>query len=497
MSEKTNQPKSEQSIRAHRKARGLAVLTAGSGLLLAVILTCMLNFISLRNSARIDVSKDRYYALSEKTLSLLGAVDKPVRLIVFFQSEHPLYEHLRHLLTEYSRAGAELQIEWADPVRDHARTEELVRQYALKEGNVLIADCDGKTKVLRADDLGNFNYENVKDKKTFPELLNFKGENAVSSAILNVSSPARPVAYFLSGHGERSPADFDERTGYSTIGLAILQDNIEIKQLVFGEQNTVPEDCDVLIIAGPEKKFAAPEMEQISSYLNRGGRLLLLLDAMVDCGIEPLMGKWGIELRRNLVVDPRRTLKGRGLMISAYAEHPVTEKMHGFTAVFNRPRMVRPTLVARMLKSPDRPKVVPLFFSSDEGWAEAQPENPPYVFNERTADIRGPVSMGVAVEKGGQAALDVEIQPTRIIVIGDSDFASNSGLTGGDQDAFMGALNWLLDREELIGISAKPQQQARLPLTLPQLHRLFWISVLGIPMLIALIGTGVWFRRRR
>ena len=90
----------------------------------------------------------------------------------------------------------------------------------------------------------------------------------------------------------------------------------------------------------------------------------------------------------------------------------------------------------------------------------------------------------------------MHIRPTRMVVIGDSDFASNSGLTGGAQDVFMSTLNWLLEREELIGIAPKPAQKVRLFITRPELNKLFWIVLLAVPGLFAAIGFAVWLRRR-
>jgi ABC-type uncharacterized transport system involved in gliding motility auxiliary subunit len=104
----------------------------------------------------------------------------------------------------------------------------------------------------------------------------------------------------------------------------------------------------------------------------------------------------------------------------------------------------------------------------------------------------------VAVERGAmEEMLDVEIRPSRMVVFGDSDFVSNGALTGGDQDLFMSALNWLLDREELMAIAPKPIEQIKLSLTRKQLARLFWINTAGVPAVAAVAGLLVWLRRRK
>ena len=104
----------------------------------------------------------------------------------------------------------------------------------------------------------------------------------------------------------------------------------------------------------------------------------------------------------------------------------------------------------------------------------------------------------MAVERGAiEEVLDVQIRPSRMVVFGDSDFVSNGALTGGDQDLFMSALNWLLDREELMAIAPKPIEQIKLTLTRKQLNNLFWINVVGIPSIAGVAGLIMWLRRRK
>ena len=84
-----------------------------------------------------------------------------------------------------------------------------------------------------------------------------------------------------------------------------------------------------------------------------------------------------------------------------------------------------------------------------------------------------------------------------MVVFGDSGFVSNSGLTGGDASLFMSSLNWLLDREQLMAIAPKEVDDTRLKLTREKIRILSWSTVGIIPALAALLGTVLWFRRRK
>ena len=124
-------------------------------------------------------------------------------------------------------------------------------------------------------------------------------------------------------------------------------------------------------------------------------------------------------------------------------------------------------------------------------------------FDEDMGDMPGdnperPISLGVAIERGAsQTMLDVQIKPSRMVVFGDSDFVSNGSMVGGNEDLFMSALNWLLEREELIAIAPKPIEEVKLSLSRGDLRKLFWINVTGIPAVAMVLGLMVWARRRK
>ncbi len=462
---------------------------------LAFVLALLIGFVALRNPMRLDISDSNFYKLSDKTIELLDRLDRNVEVTVFFQQEHPLYDDIENLLEEYQYQTRNIHVRWIDPARDRGLTEKLANQYGLTESQVIVFDVDGKSKKVYQADLAD--KEMVKGRQE-PVLKAFKGEQAFSSAIRELVQGQTPVVYFLTGHGEHRVTDFDQTVGYSSIENIIIRDNIEVKELLLATEKNIPDDAAALVVAGPLTTLSSIEIEIIEDYLNRSGRVMVMIDALKDGGLEDMLRRWGIALRNDVVVDPENTLRGNDVYIRSYNTHPICLKLTTIVQFF-LPRSIEPLVRADgSMETKNLQTVVPLFYTSEKGWSETQLENTTARFDENTGDHRGPISLGVAVERGSrQDELDVQIDPSKMVVFGDSDFASNGMLAGGNADLLMRALNWLLDRDEVMAIAPKPMEEVKISLPNKQFQKLIWLHVGGIPFVAVVLGLLVWVRRRK
>lgn len=480
--------------------RFLISLNSIIAVLLAFVLVQMIGFVAMRNPIRVNMSGRTYYDLSEKTLNLLKELEHEVKVTVFFQEEHALHDDVKNLMDEYEYHSRNIAVEWVDPARDVALTKKLANRYGLTKAQVVVFDIgNDRFHVVEQTDIAEMQrIKGVAD----PVITAFKGEQAFTSAIYGLVQGNTPKVYFLVGHGEQRITDFDQMSGYSDIGTAVLNDNLDVEELMLSGEKQIPEDAAALIIPGPSTMMSSIAVEMIEDYLSRSGRVFILLDAMKETGLEPMLNRWGVELRDDIVVDPENTLRGSDVHIRRYNAHPISMEMNAIVQ-FILPRSIMPPKEVNGASSEDRPTVVPLFFTSEKSWSEMQVEESSATFDADKGDMPGndperPISLGVAIERGAsQTMLDVQIRPSRMVVFGDSDFVSNGSMVGGNEDLFMSALNWLLEREELIAIAPKPVEEVRLSLSRSELRKLFWINVGGIPAVAMVIGLIVWARRRK
>lgn len=492
----------KKSIRKQRGLRFIVKINILISVVLAFVIVALVNYISSRYHVHWNISKSNYYALSDKTKSILNELPGEVNLIMFFRKKNPLFDDTKNLLREFSyeaekQKNVHLKITMVDPDRDLDEVRNLKQKYDLDKVDTLLLEYKGHTKYIESDDMIDRQIE-LTAKGPVRNITGFRGEEMIASAIQNVLYDKRPVVYFLSGHGEHALSDTSQQTGLSSVGYKVVHDNIEVYSLVLTKKDGIPADCSALVIVGPDKTFSAMELDMISAYLEGGGRLMLLLDPRAKTGLEPLLSKWNVKVGNDMVVG--LTLTGHETLILNYGTHPITDNFDSVTTMFYLPRSVEPLVVSdRSDHTADRPHVTVLASTGQEGWAETDFNTQPFKFN-KLKDRKGPISVAVAVERGSVSEIDLKIKSTRLVVFGDSYFISNGALMngiGGNIDIFMSSLNWLLERTELLHIGPKAPGELRLEMSSKKLRNVYLLVGIAIPAVIAAFGMIiVWIRRR-
>ena len=466
--------------------RWFARLNLAATLALLGVLFILINFLASRRYSRLDLTSTKLATLSDKTVQILSHLAEPVSIAVFYQPQSPLYGMIGDLLKEYERHAPQLKIESIDPYQDRARAEQLAKQFEIDRLNVLIVHAGSRHKYLSDTDLADYDYAAL-DFGAAPTVKTFKGEDAITSAIVSVTQATQPLIWIVRGHGEGA-LENEEPEGLSHLKKAFEQENMRVEPVELLKTPEVPHEVNAIVIPGPTRRVLEQEALILQSYLDRGGRVLALLDPLTDSGLDGLCSRWGIELGQDIVVDPARQLpfvSAANLFVTTYTQHPVVEHMETLMTLFPLARSVRPASAP-----PTDLTVPPLAFTSNQGWGESSTQETTFTFNEG-ADLKGPVSIAVAVERA-TAPL------ARLVVIGDSDFATNAQLANaGNRDFVLAAMHWLAAQEQLIGIGPKPLESMRLSLAASQMTYLFWFSIAVFPACAFAGGAVMWWLRRQ
>ncbi len=478
---------SHKNIWKRRAWRTAAAASAGFSVALALLLVVLVNALAARFPVRLDISRSRFYALSDKTRAILAEVKAPVTVTVLLETDFELYQDIRSLLREYAAACPKLVIRFVDPEREIGETRTLARRYGLPEANYLVFEAGSRFAVVEARKMMEYNYWPLIQGRKKARVA-FRGEQMLSTALQGLLQPRLPLVAFTTGEGEGDIENFTP-AGYSHLGMALRRDALRFVKLPSTE--VIPADCAAVVVLGPSRPFPAVALASLRAYMERGGRVLFCLEKGRGTGLEPLLEDWGARVNNNRVAGP--ALPGRELLVMDFGDHPATRGLRNMACSFYFPHEVRPLTEGGQA---DRLRVTPIAISAANSWIETNPAEDPPRFNVKE-DPPGPAPVAVAVERGLPAGIKVSLPPTRLVVVGDADFVSNGALAGGNEDFFMGALNWLLERDYLAAVSPRVPDEIQVEMDPGQRNRLFLWVVAGLPGAALLLAGWVALIRRR
>ena len=470
------------SFFGRRQAR-YGTLAASSVLIMLGVLIAV-NYIGKQQNKRWDLTAAKQFSLSDQTRNVLQKLDAPLQIQVYAQEpEFPSYQDR---LKEYEYASKQVTTEYIDP--DKKQT--VARQNGVTQYGTIIFNYKGRT-----------------------ERVTQNSEQDITNGIIKAVSGQQRKVYFTQGHGEKDPTS-SERDGYNGISELLKRENYGVEKTVLAQQGAVPDDASIVVIAGPQQDFLPPEIEALKKFLDRQGKLLLQLDppdkpdSAALTNLVALAHDWGIDVGNNLVVD----ISGMGQLFGAsegmpvaadYPSHAITERFNVMTA-YPLARSAAP-----VVGGVNGHNAQPLVNTSPRSWAETNLKGifsqQPTKMVEAEGDKPGPITLASAVSAAAPskeptpptAPPDTTKPETRMVVFGDSDFASNAYLGfSGNKDLFMNSLGWLSQQENLISIRPKEPEDRRLTLTSAQQTNITWLSLLGFPAIV--FGTGIytWWRRR-
>jgi ABC-type uncharacterized transport system involved in gliding motility auxiliary subunit len=424
----------------------------------------IVNFLAARHSTRWDLSETQHFTLAPQTYQVLRGLKQDVKVTVFAQDRSSSLNLYRDLLDSYRQATDKLKVEFVDPERRPG----VARQYGITRVDTAVLESGPQTT-----------------RVTTPS------EAELTGALIRVSKDTKKRVLFLEGHGERGIGD-QERGGLSILKEALSKQGYEIGTLSLLQESEVPESTAVLVLAGPRRPVTKDEQDRIERYVNRGGRLLILLDPDTQSELDALLRRWGVEAGRGVLVDLQdRLAQGdlTALMVRTFTEHEITQDF-AFAVLFPVSRH----LVFHEEAGKDW-DFVPLARTSPRSWAETDLKGRVVSFNANE-DVQGPLPLAAALTPK-KAPEEGKPKPA-IVVVGNSSFVSNVYINfPGNTDFVLHALGWLAEERELISIT--PKEPAFRPfIPDPAQERiLLYVQVLLLPSLTFLWGMMIWRKRRR
>src|SRR5881394_2296306 len=430
MAETTKQPRTRRRTKIGRVRIGLNVVVQ---VMLILFLAAMVNSLAFKHYKRWDFSRDQKYALSDKTKRFLGTLKGKMRITVFFPPSTPIATDVQNLLTEYQYAGkGKVDIEHIDPERNLSRAKELFDKYkVVTDEPLLVVDYEGRNKTVKASEMADIDQSGMALGEG-PRVAAFKGEQAITSAMIDLVEGKKKTLGYITGHKE--PPLSEGTSPISVLKTFIENENIKFQELNLLDLDAIPADVKAVMIVGPQYDFSDREMKLLRDFWDKQGRVLLLLDpAWKTPKLRGFVNELGVKMNDDrLMVFLRTGIQELALTRDVQAhflgDSPITKRLADVRALFLGG-------TASLTVDPNRGRAAnirlePLIQAEKGYFPESDYNSDNQAKLQADAQKAGDMSLtiGASAEKGGSADARVQVNSSRRIAVTNATFIQDSAI---------------------------------------------------------------------
>jgi len=451
---------------------GVSVVIAAF-FVLAIVVSA--NVIARRHARRWDLTELQMFSLSDQTRKVLGQLSEPVRIIGFFTADNRVNERrFDDLMKEYRAVSPHITVEKYDPTLYPT----LAQQFQITAAQMVVVALKDR-------------FEKTQDVT----------EAGITSALIRLLYPEKPVVCYLTGHGELPLSAFQQAGATSGFRRVAERENYEFKEIPFFDASREKE-CRVVLIVGPKYEPPTKETEALTAFLQGGGRVWVNIEA----DAHPRWAEWlqglGVRLYQDVVIDPVQAMVGSDPSVAQMNTRPgsplsVQRSTPGFIAYGQTVQALSDIAGSR--------EADVVLTTTQYSWAD---RNRNLNFDEGT-DEKGPLTVGVLVrftkpaEKGATGSSDGDGPPGlkvegRLAVVGDADWLTDNLIgVAGNAVIALNMLAWVSQREVLISEKKPGALRIQLDRLLRQNALFRSLTVILMPGLMVALGLVMWYRRRK
>lgn len=441
--------------------------------LLFLIAMGLIAWLSTQYSARFDWTYGRQHTLSDSSRKVLDLIEGRARILAFVREGNELRKPVRDIVERYNAYRPVLDVEFVNPDTNPDR----VRELQIRVDGEAVVEYQGRSEKL-------------------PEL----DEATLTSALQRLEAPEKRRIVFLQGHGERSP-EGRESHDYKQFVDEVAKKGISSGVVNLALAGKIPEETDVLVIAGPKSAVLPGEMRLIEAFVKKGGSLFWLLDPGDLHGMVGLSNLLEFELLPGIIVDASTQLLGIDdptfALVVDYPPQLITQGLQQMTMF--------PTAAALHNKGEGQFEKERLLVTLERSWTELGPIKDKVSFEKEKGETHGPLELAYAMtrptasepsSKQPEQEADL-LKDQRIVVIGDGDFLSNHYLgNGGNLDLGVRIVQWLTRADSLIQIPKVKVPDRKIDLSSLQSASIAVVFLILLPLLLLGTGAWIWYRRR-
>jgi ABC-type uncharacterized transport system involved in gliding motility auxiliary subunit len=480
---------------------------------LFILIFISVNYLSNQKYFRENYSGLDYTDLGSQSINVLKSLEQEVSIINFFSpgtdaASNLISYDVERILEEYEYHGdGKVRVRRIDPELDFEEAQLIAKEFKLNiSENILIIQSGEQHRVVNYSELAQVEMPGMYNYGAPPRVRTFMAESAITETIISVTEEEQSKIYFLTGHGEYNPESRDQdRLGYSLIASRLERQNAEIKTLNLIKEGSIPSDCDLLVIAGPRSRLLPEELQMLKLYIEpedaQARRLLVMLDPQTESGLEDLLEEsYGLRFRDDVLLvnvdflGQVRTITQT--VVADFADHPSINWVRASGSAMQLDLGSARSIEFLPLKNDSQvDQRVELMTTPESYWGETGALDENISFSEEE-DFPGPLVVGALVDEGRVSGGEVQLNGDRIALLGSANFLINETLKANQVDLMVNIVNWMLERENKLGISPKTPREYSLSLKGNEGTTLTIVN--GLMALLAFTAILLtWMRRRK
>lgn len=446
-------------------------------------LLLLLIFMIIKHPLTFDATKLKNNSLNESSIALLSKLDKELQ-IKLVTGDADKRARVQTIISLFQKENKHVKFQVST---DYLSPQEK-KALNLQSNHNLLLTLEDQTKALDLDKL----------------IFN---EQMLTQVLYQMLRHKEDWIVFLSGHGELDPLG-KENWQIGQLNKTLKNTGINVSTLRFNDNNFIPDNTQVLVIADNQKPLLPKEVENILHYVKQGGNLLWLVNPGSHPHLEPLAKLLGIHWQEGVILDPKAHELGTAHpavnVIMDYPEHAITKGLNTLT-IFPWTRPIdfaksenlgwdaKPLLITKgstQLKKEHIETLKGKRRSKAEGEGRGKGEEKGKGEGKTKETVKGaagPFTIGLTLERGKQ----------RVVVIGNSHFLNNSTIHNhGNLLLAKNIFNWLSEADFLMDNQIPPKVAEDIFFfDTPFVHftRLFVFPYL-LPLIYLLVG---WQLRRQ
>lgn len=240
------------------------------------------------NLTDLDFTKSKLYTLSDASKAKVKDIQQEVNIMLINFGD---YQYLIDYANKYTQINKNIKVEQIDNLDTRL---DIKNEYGLDStSKLIIVKTDDNEITLSINDLYTYDYY------TYEEID--LTEEALTNAIVSVTIEEKPKIYFLTGHNRYSE-------DYFALLLSELEKEAnEVEACDILLNGAVPEDCDCLFITTLREDITEMEKDEILSYINKGGNIILLNDPSTTdeemVNFKQILDVYGISMPSGIVIE--------------------------------------------------------------------------------------------------------------------------------------------------------------------------------------------------